>query len=49
MATFDVVITAQQGVNWLCDVEIYSAGKKVGKRRVAIIIKGYERDAEVRW
>jgi hypothetical protein len=49
IVSFEAVIIAQQGFNWLRDVDIYGAGKKIGKRQVAIIIKGYERDAEVGW
>ncbi len=46
---FDSVIIAQQGFNWLYDEAIYKAGRKIGKRRIAIIIKGRERDADVGW
>jgi hypothetical protein len=49
IVSFDAVIIAQQGFNWLRDADIYGAGKKIGKRQVAIIIKGYERDADVGW
>jgi hypothetical protein len=49
VVSFAAVIIAQGGFNWLRDEDIYAGGKKLGKRRIAIIIKGYERDADVGW
>lgn len=49
MVPFESVIIASQGFNWLRDQTIYEAGKKVGKRQVAIILQGSECDADVGW
>jgi len=49
MVPFDAVIIAGRGFSWLRDEDIYAARKKVGKRQIAIMIKGCERDADVGW
>lgn len=49
MIPFDSVIIAGHGFSWLRDQDVYQAGRKIGKRQVAIIIKGHEHDADVGW
>jgi hypothetical protein len=46
---FDAVMIAASGFNWLRDEQIYEAGKRIGKRQVAMLLQGRERDAEVGW
>src|SRR5579859_6458561 len=46
---FDAVIIAGHGFSWLRGEDIYEVGKKIGKRQIAILIKGSERDADVGW
>jgi hypothetical protein len=46
---FGAVVIASQGFNWLHDRDIYEGKRKVGKRRIATIIQGSERDAYAGW
>jgi hypothetical protein len=49
LVSFEAVVIAQQGFNWLHDRDVYEGGRKIGKRRIATIIQGSESDADVGW
>ena len=49
MVPFDAVVIAESGFSWLRDQPVYGAGKSIGKRQVATLLGGRERDAEVGW
>src|SRR5206468_796636 len=46
---FEQVLMACQGFSWIGEQAIFEGEKRAGKRQVAILVPGRERDATVGW